>query len=69
MLKVPNRHAAVFDPVQQSKQWETRILAEEKVLGLAKQVAEAKPGRKLSFCPLLYADPGSPPVAVGVLLA
>ncbi len=30
MLRAPNRHAAVFDPVQQSRQWEQRILAEER---------------------------------------
>jgi hypothetical protein len=36
MIRVPNRHAATFDPVQQSKQWEDRIRAEEKLLGLTK---------------------------------
>lgn len=42
MIRVPNRHAAVFDPVQQAKQWETRILAEERALGLKPAVSPSK---------------------------
>ena len=42
MLRAPNRHAAVFDPVQQSRQWEQRILAEERTyLPVAEKEADA----------------------------
>jgi hypothetical protein len=42
-LRAPNRHAAVFDPVQQSRQWETRILAEERLyLASAKDIPKAE---------------------------
>lgn len=46
MLKVPNRHAAVFNPVQQAKMWESRILAEEKALGIKPVVHVVPSGAK-----------------------
>lgn len=59
MLRIPNVRAAAFDPVQQAKQWETRIMAEEKALGLTKQAHSPPDGKKpLAFDTQVELPPG-----------
>ena len=41
MIRAPNRHAQVFNPYQQERQWHSRIVAEEKFY--AKLDAEKSP--------------------------